>query len=505
MSGQRKNNFINKSNSKKMATKSSIHIKPCNTKSSEAHNRRTAEYMRNIGTSKIYIVPELSADNEQWINPNLGNPDLQTHYDNIKRMVKEKTGRAMQEKERERKGKNGKIIKVAGCSPIREGVLLIKPDTTLADVKKFGEECQKRWGITPLQIFLHKDEGHWLSGQPEVEDKESFQVGEKWFKPNYHAHIVFDWMNHDTGKSQKLNDNDMMEMQTLASDILSMKRGQSKAETGKEHLERNDFIIEKQKEEMSRLDATRQYREYQLEMTNQKMQEAENRTNSLIETANQKERQSEDLDRAIKEKRSKLNREKGSELLDAAVGWATGKSKSLKCEIEGLRHEISTHEDTIEQLQGRIQTIQSDHYRELMKLEAKHQSELNRKEAAHTEETARFKNHISWQNQIIGTLSFFLLKTSDIFRKAVNGIIRLAREYYKPRFDAEQVSDIKSALNLFGDDKQSQQTAGNFLYITAQQKGKLDNREQIKARREVDNVVDGHYDQQQKRGDSIRR
>ena len=35
-------------------------------------------------------------------------------------MVKEKTGRAMQEKERERKGKNGKIIKVAGCSPIRE-------------------------------------------------------------------------------------------------------------------------------------------------------------------------------------------------------------------------------------------------------------------------------------------------------------------------------------------------------------------------------------------------
>ncbi|EYA69886.1 putative mobilization protein [Bacteroides fragilis str. S24L15] len=461
--------------------------------------------MRNIGTSKIYIVPELSADNEQWINPDFGNPDLQTHYDNIKQMVKEKTGRAMQEKERERKGKNGKIIKVAGCSPIREGVLLIKPDTTLADVKKFGEECQRRWGIAPLQIFLHKDEGHWLSGQPDMEDKESFKVGEKWFKPNYHAHIVFDWMNHDTGKSQKLNDNDMMEMQTLASDILSMKRGQSKTVTGKEHLERNDFIIEKQKEEMNRLDATRQYREYQLEMTNQKMQEAENRTNSLIETANQKERQSEDLDRAIKEKRSKLNREKGSELLDAAVGWATGKSKSLKGEIEGLRHEISTHEETIEQLQGRIQTMQSDHHRELMKLEAKHQSELNRKEAAHTEETARLKNRISWQNQIIGTLSFFLLKTSDIFRKAVNGIIRLVREYYKPRFDAEQVSDIKSALNLFGDDKQSQQTAGNFLYITAQQKGKLDNREQIKARREVDNVVDGHYDQQQKRGDSIRR
>ena len=50
-----------------MAIKSSIHIKPCNTKSSEAHNRRTAEYMRNIGESKIFILSELSANNEQWV------------------------------------------------------------------------------------------------------------------------------------------------------------------------------------------------------------------------------------------------------------------------------------------------------------------------------------------------------------------------------------------------------------------------------------------------------
>ena len=100
-----------------MATKSSIHIKPCNTKSSEAHNRRTAEYMRNIGTSKIYIVPELTADNDQWINRDFGNPDLQTHYDNIKRMVKEKTGRAMQEKERERKVRTEKSSKWQDAHP----------------------------------------------------------------------------------------------------------------------------------------------------------------------------------------------------------------------------------------------------------------------------------------------------------------------------------------------------------------------------------------------------
>ena len=270
-----------------MATKSSIHIKPCRVTSSGAHNRRTAEYMRNIGKSQIYIVPELTAGNEQWINTNFGSPDLQVHYENIKRMVKEKTGRAMQEKERERKGKNGKIIKVAGCSPIREGVLLIRPDTTLADVCKFGDECQRRWGITPLQIFLHKDEGHWLSGQPEAGDRESFQVGEKWFKPNYHAHIVFDWMNHDTGKSRKLNDEDMTEMQSLASDILLMERGQSKAVTGKEHLERNDFIIEKQKAELQRMDAAKRHKEKQIDLAEQELRQvkSEIRTDKLKSAA----------------------------------------------------------------------------------------------------------------------------------------------------------------------------------------------------------------------------
>ena len=115
--------------------------------------------MRNIGESRIYVVPELSTDNEQWINPDFGTPELRTHYDNIKQMVKEKTGRAMQEKERERKGKNGKIIKVAGCSPIREGVLLIRPDTTLADVRKFGEECQRRWASLRYRFSCTKTKG----------------------------------------------------------------------------------------------------------------------------------------------------------------------------------------------------------------------------------------------------------------------------------------------------------------------------------------------------------
>lgn len=276
-------------------------------------------------------------------------------------MVKEKTGRAMQEKERERKGKNGKIIKVAGCSPIREGVLLIRPDTTLADVCKFGEECQKRWGITPLQIFLHKDEGHWLSGQPEAGDRESFQVGEKWFKPNYHAHIVFDWMNHDTGKSRKLNDEDMMEMQSLASDILLMERGKSKAITGKEHLERNDFIIEKQKAELQRMDVAKRHKEEQINLAEQELKQvkSEIRTDKLKSAATD-----------------------AATAIASGVGslFGSGKLKDLEQANEKLRQEIVKRDKGIDALKAKMQQMQEQHGKQIRNLQGIHNQELEAKD-----------------------------------------------------------------------------------------------------------------------------
>ena len=360
-----------------MATISSIHIKPCNIASSEAHNRRTPEYLRNIGESKIYIVPELSAENEQWINPAFGHDDLRIHYDNIKRMVKEKTGRAMQEKERERKGRNGKIIKVAGCSPIREGVLLIKPDTTMDDVLCFGEECQKRWGITPLQIFLHKDEGHWLSGEPDAEDRESFRMGDRWFKPNYHAHIVFDWMSHETGKSRKLNDEDMTQMQTLLSDILSMQRGQSKAESRKEHLERNDFIIEKQKTELQHIDEAKRHKEQQISLAKQELRQvkSEIRTDKLKSVATD-----------------------AATAIASGVGslFGSGKLKELERTNEDLHQEIDERDKDIDTLKIQMQQMQEQHDKQIRNLQGIHNQELEAKDREISRLNALLEKAFKW-------------------------------------------------------------------------------------------------------------
>ena len=267
----------------------------------------------------------------------------------------------MQEKERERKGKNGKIIKVAGCSPIREGVLLIRPETTLADVREFGKECQRRWGITPLQIFLHKDEGHWLGGKPDAEDKESFQVGGKWFKPNYHAHIVFDWMNHETGKSRKLNDEDMTAMQTLASDILMMERGQSKNVTGREHLERNDFIIEKQKAELQRIDAAKRHKEQQVELAEQELKQvkSEIRTDKLKSVATD-----------------------AATAIASGVGslFGSGKVKELEHSNVELHQEIAKRNKSIDDLKVQMQQMQEQHGKQIRNLQGIHNQELEAKD-----------------------------------------------------------------------------------------------------------------------------
>ncbi|MBQ3197517.1 MAG: mobilization protein, partial [Alistipes sp.] len=321
----------------------------------------------------------------------------QTHYNNIKQMVKSKTGRAMQEKERERKTKSGKVVKVAGCSPIREGVLLIKPDTTLEDVRRFGEECQQRWGITPLQIFLHKDEGHWLGGEPAPDDKESFQIGGRWFKPNYHAHIVFDWMNHETGKSYKLNDDDMAQMQTLLSEILSMERGQSKAETGKEHLERNDFIIEKQRAELERIEAERQHKEHQIDLAEQELKQvkSEIRTDKLKSVAT-------DAATALASGVSSL--------------FGSGKIKSLERKNEDLRDEIAIRDQTIEQLQSNIKQMQVEHQKQMQEVKKSYEEE-NHKQTDYINKILYYFPYVEKLMPLIKYLSEKMGFTDDLIRK----------------------------------------------------------------------------------------
>lgn len=319
--------------------KTSINIKPCLVTSSGAHNRRLAEYLANIRKEKIYIRTDLMAKNETWVSPELGDTSLEERSRQIAAMVKKKTGRAMQTKDRKRVNKKtGKVTVVRGSTPIKEGVVVIKEDTAMEQLRHFCEVCKERWGITPLQIFIHRDEGHYETPG----DKTTW-------KPNYHAHIVWDWMNHDTGKSCKLLPQDMSQMQTILAEALGMERGTSKELTGREHLERTDYIIAKQKQEAEKTRIAKEQAEAEL-----KAVKGELRTEKLKNSA----------------------AEVGTTILDG-IGSMIGTSqvKRQQQQIDTLKQEVAARDETIETLQTQMQTLRADHCKELMAVQARHMTE----------------------------------------------------------------------------------------------------------------------------------
>ncbi len=171
-----------------MAQQTSIHVQP-DKGGSEQHNKREKEL--------DYIRPELSHLNEYW------EKDTQTaRLESIKSRYLKSTGQKMQAK----------------ATPIREAVVVIKQDTTMEDLKRLSEAYRQRFGVDTFQIAIHKDEGYPNAGE---------------WKPNLHAHMVFDWTNQQTGKSLKLNRQDMMAMQTITAEVLQMDRGVS---SDKQHL-----------------------------------------------------------------------------------------------------------------------------------------------------------------------------------------------------------------------------------------------------------------------------
>ena len=319
--------------------KTSINIKPCNVGSSRPHNRRTAEYLANIRKEKIYIRTDLMAKNEEWVSPELGDTSLEERNRQIAAMVKEKTGRAMQTKDRERVNKKtGKVTVVRGSTPIKEGVVVVKEDTSMKQLQRFCDVCKERWGITPLQIFIHRDEGHYETPGDETS-----------WKPNYHAHIVWDWMDHDTGKSCKLSPQDMSEMQTILAETLGMERGTSKEQTGREHLERTDYIIAQQKQEAEKTRIAKEQAEAELKAVK-----------GVLKT----------------EKLKNSAAEVGTAILDGIGSMiGTPKVKRQQQEIGSLRQEAAARDETIEILQKKIQTMQADHSRELMAVQARHITE----------------------------------------------------------------------------------------------------------------------------------
>ena len=120
----------------------------------------------------------------------------------------------------------------------------------------------------------------------------------------------------------------------------------------------------------------------------------------VVDLQQQKETAQEELRRAKKE--IQTEKLKGAATVAAAniaesVGslFGSNKVKTLERENTALHREVADHEETIEALQDRIQTMQADHSRQMAEIERKHRREIADKETKHKEEISFLKTVIA--------------------------------------------------------------------------------------------------------------
>ena len=205
--------------------KTSINFKVAKS-DSEIHNFRKKSF--------DYIRKDLTHKNEYWMEQKIAD-----QIQKIESYCKEKSGRKLQK----------------NAMPVREAVVVIKENTTMQDLHNLSKRLEEELKIRIFQIAIHKDEGHY--------DKDT-----KEWKPNYHAHLVADWQDLETGKTLKHQSFHYSKMQDLAAECLEMERGVSGSLA---RLEAIEFKIKKKEEDFKILEE--RYRKMQQELESKKFEE----------------------------------------------------------------------------------------------------------------------------------------------------------------------------------------------------------------------------------------
>lgn len=292
-------------------SKTGINFERCNVVSAQLHNERDAAYLESVrasGKATYELFDDRTELNTTWHNPDYEGKTLEQILEDCRERYRKHVGQEPQEEDRVRKVKDKKTglykeVRTAGWSPIREGVCPIKEDTSIADFAPMITWLEER-GVHVISISLHRDEGH-----------EDPVTGER--KYNYHAHIIADWTDHETGKTAKLNAKDMSELnQAVLPTALGMEAGTSKTVTGAEHL------TAQQQREKAAAENTRRLQAENRELRTE---------NQGLRTENQELR---DENQGLREEKQQLTteRDKYQQLADSALKRARTAEKAASRE-----------------------------------------------------------------------------------------------------------------------------------------------------------------------------
>lgn len=319
-------------NSLTMSGTSSVNFQPVQS-NSESHNQRTQNDKYGL------IHSDKSHLNEQWIESSI-NDKLKF----IEQRCKKLSGRKLQ----------------TNATPIREGIVNIKPETTMADLKKLAQAYKEKYDIEIFQIYIHRDEGRVENGK---------------FIENHHAHILANWTTEERkGKMIRLGKQDMRDIQTLTAEVLEMKRGKP---SDLKHLTVTEYKAQARAKELVR----KQYRE---QLENLEKQVAEVKENIAA------------LD---KEQASKLQEAKEIKRTDyVGVLWDDGmlKGKKNKKSFETLRTEYSFLQHDNNVLKKELNKVQES--------SKKTRSELTKVKKSYRELDQRYRSESEKNEQVLDRL-----------------------------------------------------------------------------------------------------
>lgn len=253
-----------------------------------ARNQKTSFNICSVKTSKYgsayqhqkpehratlnYIHSERTQLNESWHKEyqSNGHPKtLRNYLADTKRIVKEKTGRAMQKK--------------AEDNVIGEAVVVIDEQTTMEDLQKLGKAMEQRYGWTCVQIHIHRDEGYLGERTEEMKHREG--------KYNLHAHMFFVTTNLATGKSWKRQRGEGSVMQDITAQTLDLTRGVKKSEQAQAPKETLHVLEYKAMQEEIRLETLKEktaQEEEQREQAQAKAKQVEQEASEKIKADNKK-------------------------------------------------------------------------------------------------------------------------------------------------------------------------------------------------------------------------
>lgn len=318
------------------------HIKPCKVGQVEQHNRRDPAYVERMASSKhpLHFYPHLACRANVDIYESKYSEQFNCVMDIFNAMIAryqemDKRHRKPPLKDRERiDKKTGKKIVVSGWSPIREMVVVIKSDTTVEQMKKFSAWLKAKKGIETIFTSLHFDEGH---------------IGKKdgKFHCNFHAHVGLDFFNWETGKTIKLDKNDMSDIQTALAECLGMERGEIKEITEAEHLDVVEYRL-KAEEEAIRQEHQERIEKSALEVEKMEAKKAAldkqvgfgARVGAIFKVGELHEAHKE-AEKAVEEERKKWEAEKEKIIRDAKKAVSAAEKKADE--------QLSTERRTIEQ------------------------------------------------------------------------------------------------------------------------------------------------------------